>query len=274
MPMPLPFDAHAARPFKASLVLAGSLLAGGCAVMDRVLPSKDELPFVYRVDVQQGNVVTQQMLAQLKPGMEKTKVRHIMGTPVLIDVFHSNRWDYLYTFQDGQGPRQRRQVSLFFDGDRLARVEGDVRPAPGPLVVERKPDVEVAVPEVDRRMIDRVREKVGLGDTSQADKAAQHLLEVEKAERKRAERDAKARARLLGEGSEDAIRAEERARTQANAEAALAEEGRDRVAGADEAGSDEQEEARPGLFRRMMRDMGFGGASDTGRAYRLPEQDL
>lgn len=261
-------------PLPVALAPALGLLMGGCAAVDRVLPNKEELPFVYRVDIQQGNVVTQEMLAQLRPGMEKSKVRHIMGTPVLIDVFHSNRWDYLYTFQDGKAQRQRRQVSLFFEGDKLTHVDGDVRPAPGPLVVERKPDVEVAVPEVDRRLIDRMREKVGLGDTSQADRAAKHLLEVEEAERKRAEKDAESRQRVLGTTEADVRRAE-RERIQAAAEEALATAEGDASAGTDAgAAPAEDSEPRPGLFRRMMRDMGFGGASDTRRALAIPEQDL
>ncbi|HAZ60556.1 MAG TPA: hypothetical protein DCY89_03165 [Gammaproteobacteria bacterium] len=269
--MPLrPTPAIAALP-AALVVLTGPLL-GGCAAVDRVLPRKEELPFVYRVDVQQGNVVTQEMLAQLQPGMEKSKVRHIMGTPVLIDVFHSNRWDYLYTFQDGRNPRQRRQISLFFDGEKLMRVDGDVRPAPGPLVVERKPDVEVAVPDADRRLIDRMRERVGLGDTSQADKAAEHLIEVEEAERERAERDARARARLLGESPEEQGRAAERARSQAAVEKALAKDSND-AEQREEADSAETEEPRSGIFRRMLRGIGMGDELDTRRAQKIPEQE-
>jgi len=271
MPRPSPFPAPLLMP----AATVACLLLAGCAAVDRVLPNKEELPFVYRLDVQQGNVVTQQMLAQLAPGMEKSKVRQVMGTPVLIDVFHSNRWDYLYTFQDGGGPRQRRQVSLFFEDEKLVRVGGDVRPAPGPLVVERKPDVEVQVPEVDRRLIDRMREKVGLGDTSQADRAAKHLLEVEEAERERAERDAKFRARAQDTAArpvENEAEATGDGLSEDGAEDASSDEAEGIASG--DGGDQPVDAARPGLFRRMMRDMGFGGASDTVRALSLPEQEL
>ncbi|MGH8542545.1 MAG: outer membrane protein assembly factor BamE, partial [Gammaproteobacteria bacterium] len=84
------------------------------------------MPLVYRVDVQQGNVVTQEMLAQLEAGMDKNKVRYIMGTPLLADVFHQDRWDYVYTQQNGGDTPVERRVSLVFENDRLARIGGDV----------------------------------------------------------------------------------------------------------------------------------------------------
>jgi outer membrane protein assembly factor BamE len=253
------------------LLLLSCCWLGACSSVDRVLPSKDSLPFVYRLDIQQGNVVTQEMLAQLQPGMDKARVRHIMGTPLLIDVFHSNRWDYLYTLQEGNSARQRRQVSLYFDGEKLERVEGDVRPAAGKLVVERKPDVEVAVPEADRRIIDRMRDQVGLGDTTEADKAARRREKEEERARKRAEEDARARAEALGT-TVDFEREAERQRTQAAAEAALAEDVEESASRA--VVRPEATQAEPGLFRRMMRGLGLGEESDTDRAMTLPDQEL
>lgn len=96
------------------------LLLAGC--------NKDKIPGVYRIDIQQGNDVTQEMINKLKPGMSKKQVNFIMGTPLLIDTFHPNRWDYIYSFHPGNGQREQRRITLFFDDDeKLNYVEGDVR---------------------------------------------------------------------------------------------------------------------------------------------------
>ncbi len=85
----------------------------------------------YRIDVQQGNVLTQELVSQLKPGQTKDQVRFLLGTPMLADMFHANRWDYLYRFQNGRtNAVESRQFSVFFNGDgRLERVSGDVETA-------------------------------------------------------------------------------------------------------------------------------------------------
>ena len=100
------------------LVLAAALLlAAACG------------PFVYKIDVQQGNVVTQEALSQLKPGMSKAEVRQVLGTPLLADVFHANRWDYYFSSARGGRAQERQVVSLFFKDDKLAEITGDVKPA-------------------------------------------------------------------------------------------------------------------------------------------------
>lgn len=101
-----------------SLSLASMLALAGCS-----------FPGVYKIDIQQGNVVTQDMVDQLKPGMSRSQVRFIMGTPLITDTFHANRWDYLYSIQPGGGERLQERVSLMFDGsDRLAGLVGDFMP--------------------------------------------------------------------------------------------------------------------------------------------------
>ena len=82
----------------------------------------------YKIDIQQGNVLTQDMVSQLKPGLTKDQVRFILGTPVLTDMFHANRWDYIYRLQKGStGEVEMRKFSTFFDAnERLVRVTGDV----------------------------------------------------------------------------------------------------------------------------------------------------
>ena len=109
------------------------LLPLGCA---RSSDGTWKAPLVYRVDVHQGNVVDQDMINKLKPGMDKKQVKFIMGTPLITDTFHNDRWDYLYSFEPGKGEREQRRVTLYFKGDKLDRVAGDVKVSDKPRVEE------------------------------------------------------------------------------------------------------------------------------------------
>jgi outer membrane protein assembly factor BamE len=80
----------------------------------------------YKIDVRQGNMVTQDMVAQLKPGLTRDQVRFILGTPLVADMFHGDRWDYVYRFQPGRGEVQQRRLIVYFDGNKLVRLGGDV----------------------------------------------------------------------------------------------------------------------------------------------------
>lgn len=80
----------------------------------------------YRIDIRQGNYITQEMVARLKPGMSKDQVRFALGTPLVTDVFHADRWDYVYRFQPGRGELQSRRLVVYFEDGRLVRVGGDV----------------------------------------------------------------------------------------------------------------------------------------------------
>lgn len=88
----------------------------------------------YKPDIQQGNMVTQDKLAQLKIGMDKRQVRFIMGSPMLTDPFHQSRWDYFYSLTPGRDDTVRYGATLYFDGERLSRIEtrGDIPPAEYP----------------------------------------------------------------------------------------------------------------------------------------------
>ena len=83
-------------------------------------------PLLHKIDIQQGNVVDQEMLDQLKAGMDKKQVKFIMGTPVLIDPFHNERWEYIYSFQEGGTVREQRHITLHFENDKLAYISGDI----------------------------------------------------------------------------------------------------------------------------------------------------
>lgn len=82
----------------------------------------------YRIDIQQGNFVSQEMVAQLKRGMTQDQVRFVLGTPLVTDIFHAERWDYVYVLDRPGQPRVQRRLSVFFEDGRLARLDGDVTP--------------------------------------------------------------------------------------------------------------------------------------------------
>lgn len=82
----------------------------------------------FKMDIQQGNVVTSKMLLQLRPGMTKSQVKFIMGTPLIVDSFHSNRWDYFYQMRQSGKVIEQRRVILDFEKELLVRVRGDVVP--------------------------------------------------------------------------------------------------------------------------------------------------
>ncbi|WP_205342422.1 outer membrane protein assembly factor BamE [Denitrificimonas caeni] len=101
-----------------SFTLAGLLVLAGCS-----------FPGVHKIDIQQGNVVTQDMVDQLRPGMTTRQVRFIMGTPLITDTFHSNRWDYLYSIQVAGGTRKQERIGLIFDdNNQLQGLSGDFVP--------------------------------------------------------------------------------------------------------------------------------------------------
>ncbi|MDF9776738.1 outer membrane protein assembly factor BamE [Pseudomonas baetica] len=101
-----------------SFTFVGLLALAGCS-----------FPGVYKIDIQQGNVVTQDMIDQLRPGMTRKQVRFIMGNPLLTDTFHADRWDYLYSLQPGGGERQQERISVIFNpNDQLVSLSGDFMP--------------------------------------------------------------------------------------------------------------------------------------------------
>jgi outer membrane protein assembly factor BamE len=83
----------------------------------------------YRIDIQQGNVVTQEQMDRVKPGMSRLQVRDVLGTPLLTDAFHADRWDYVFSLRQTGKPLQRRNVVLIFNGDVLKSVEAPELPS-------------------------------------------------------------------------------------------------------------------------------------------------
>lgn len=91
-----------------------------------------EFPGVYKIDIPQGNVVTQEMVNQLRPGMTPSQVRYILGTPLITDTFSADRWDYIYSIKEGNGQRYQERLSIFFEDGKLSRLSGDFRPGSEP----------------------------------------------------------------------------------------------------------------------------------------------
>ncbi len=106
--------------FLALLLISSAFLTGCGSTVPIVKP--------FKMDIQQGNVVTSKMLLQLKPGMTKSQVKFIMGTPLIVDSFHSNRWDYFYQMRQAGKIKEQRRVILEFENELLTRVRGDVVP--------------------------------------------------------------------------------------------------------------------------------------------------
>jgi outer membrane protein assembly factor BamE len=132
-------------PVFASLVMTGC--SSFSEVSDAIPNALDRVPLVYRPTIQQGNVVSQEQVNELKPGMSKRQVRFLLGTPMLADVFHANRWDYTYTQGVGSAPSEMRRVTVFFEDDQLVRITGDLSPQPASERTEPKKEVVVSVPD-------------------------------------------------------------------------------------------------------------------------------
>jgi outer membrane protein assembly factor BamE len=110
---------------RSTVVILVSAFTTGCT-------SWSSLNFLtpHRIDIQQGNAVKQDDVSKLRPGMSKTEVRTLLGTPLLIDPFHNNRWDYVFRFRKGGTITEERQFTVVFQDDKLQRIEGDIVPAP------------------------------------------------------------------------------------------------------------------------------------------------
>lgn len=134
-------------------IIASSALLGGCSNISMPeIAVPDSIPdLVYKVDIQQGNIITQDMVNKLEPGMTRRQVQFIMGSAMISDTFHAKRWDYLYRFhKSGHAPSETKRISLYFENDQLTRVEGDIHPEPVKEATVAKKTQVVEVPVQDR----------------------------------------------------------------------------------------------------------------------------
>jgi len=125
-----------------SLILLASLTLVSCSTIMNYIPG------VYTIDIQQGNIIDQSMVDQLRPGMNKRQVLYIMGSPMLNNVFHKNRWEYLYSNQPSGEDRVQKQISLFFENDQIVGIQGDFRPSTVP-VIKTSSETTIDVPKRD-----------------------------------------------------------------------------------------------------------------------------
>ncbi len=126
-------------------ILSLSLLSLSLTSCSTVL---NHLPYVYKIDVNQGNMIDQAMIDQLRPNMTKRQVLYVMGSPMLVDFFHQNRWDYVYSSKKGGEEREQKTVSIFFENEQIKGIQGDFKPGAVPII---KPSVDkiVDVPKRD-----------------------------------------------------------------------------------------------------------------------------
>ncbi|WP_428421481.1 outer membrane protein assembly factor BamE [Methylibium sp.] len=120
---------HSPSSFRAVCLLVAPLVLGGCTAMRSSTDSLFGLITPYRVEVVQGNVVTQEMAAAVKPGMTRAQVRDVLGSPLLADIFHADRWDYVFTIRRQGTAYQQRRVTVLFDGDTMKSFEADELPS-------------------------------------------------------------------------------------------------------------------------------------------------
>jgi len=85
--------------------------------------STSHFPWVYRIDIEQGNIIDDDKLAQVQIGMTRPQVKYLLGTPLIQDTFDQDRWDYFYSFRTGDGVYERRQLTLRFNGNSLSAIE-------------------------------------------------------------------------------------------------------------------------------------------------------
>ena len=148
LPRPAPSVRTAVRRASA---LAASVLAiaalGGCSTFNQLgnepASVKGFLAWIapYRADVVQGNVVTTEQISQIKPGMTHLQVRDILGTPLISDPFHAQRWDYVFTMKRQGFDDQRREFAVVFDNDAVQKVDSPALPSEQEFVaqISRKP---------------------------------------------------------------------------------------------------------------------------------------
>ena len=136
---------HRGRLGPACAAAALLLALGGCSSYDswrQSLQSSDSFLGVitpYRIEIVQGNVVTKEQMAAVSPGMSRTQVRDVLGSPLLADIFHADRWDYVFTIKRPGTEPQRRSIVLLFEGDALKTIDAPELPSEEEFVASISP---------------------------------------------------------------------------------------------------------------------------------------
>lgn len=137
-------------PFRpaALLTFALTISLAGCGALQRT-DSFMGVITPYRIDIVQGNAVTQEQAALLKPGLTRIQVRDVLGTPLLTDPFHADRWDYIFTLRRPGAPLQRRSVVVRFENDVVASVEAPDLPSEREFVASISRFKDVRAPKLE-----------------------------------------------------------------------------------------------------------------------------
>jgi outer membrane protein assembly factor BamE len=130
----MPGHPTCSSPLRGLAAAAGLALLGGCSMLPALPSLQNSDSFFgivtpYRMEIVQGNVVTKEAAALVKPGMTRQQVRELIGSPMLADLFHADRWDYVFTIRRQGTPDQRRSVVAFFKNDKLDRLEAAELPS-------------------------------------------------------------------------------------------------------------------------------------------------
>jgi len=130
-------DIHS-NALRLNLVVLALVGLAGCSSFDGASNRIASVVSPYRMDIVQGNVVTREQVAMLKPGMQRAQVRDILGTALLVSVFHADRWDYVFTLKQQGELKQARKVTVFFKNGVMDRVEADELPSESEFVATLK----------------------------------------------------------------------------------------------------------------------------------------
>ena len=135
------------RPALAFLASAATLLAGCSSLQgtDAFLG----LITPYRIDIVQGNVVTREQIALVKPGMTRAQVRDVLGSPMITDLFHAERWDYVFTIRRPGTEPQRRSVVVRFEGESVKAIEAGDLPSEREFVASIVKPSQARVPTLE-----------------------------------------------------------------------------------------------------------------------------
>lgn len=139
-----------ASPALKSLLLALSVGLAACSSFDGASNRLASIVTPYQIDVVQGNVITREQVALLRPGLPRQSVRDLLGTPLLQSVFHANRWDYVFSFRRKGEEPQLRKLTVFFQNDVLERFDADPMPTEAEFVASLDNQRQSAkVPELE-----------------------------------------------------------------------------------------------------------------------------
>ncbi|MCG7945643.1 MAG: outer membrane protein assembly factor BamE [Candidatus Thiodiazotropha taylori] len=128
--------------------------------------SWENLSLVHSPDIEQGNIITPEMVALLQPGMTQRQVRFALGSPMLIDVFHGTRWDYLISIKRRNEAVEIKRFSVFFENELLSRYQGDIKAAENVETKQEKRELVASVPDYDGDfgILERLWYSLGLGE--------------------------------------------------------------------------------------------------------------